>query len=480
MDIEPDEMAAGHQDGMRCAEVPEFKRLRYFYGQMLGVHDFQSEQDYFREKIKLHNRCLHGYGVGCGLLVVPAPEDAPCGSEANAKQTELHEKLRAVESAIAAAANDQQRLAALQAQRETVQRNLDAAGPGGPAAPAPARVAVECGFALDCDGNEIVVRRPLSVDLVASLDSAERQLVQHQAVTLYLSICYCEQPVDPVRPVLQDACGARVDCSYGKLRDAVRIRVSTTPPQADLRCEPCCTPCHEPCLLLARIRDFRHGVPLSVTAIDNSVRRPLGPCQATTITGISWTHGAAYSNSDAARILGGGTDAGAATDGIKITFSRPVLVSTLTPGVIDFVVIEGGATRGAGVYQLEGEFIGLDPAKDTASEFRYRYTGDENLDQGDRVIIVVRCAFILDACCRPVDGAHVGGRVPMLADVEFAPFRRPAVLKDCVRAPGGHGPWTSGAGTPGASFESWFYVTNPTNAAEKAAPDRTDEGEERP
>jgi hypothetical protein len=57
------------QNGHPGAEVPQFDRLQYFYGQMLGVRDFRTEQEFFREKIKLHNRCLHGHGIVCGLVV---------------------------------------------------------------------------------------------------------------------------------------------------------------------------------------------------------------------------------------------------------------------------------------------------------------------------------------------------------------------------------------------------------------------------
>ena len=46
-----------------CAPVPDLRRLNYFFGQMLGVDDFRGEQSYFRDKHKLHNRCLHGYGT---------------------------------------------------------------------------------------------------------------------------------------------------------------------------------------------------------------------------------------------------------------------------------------------------------------------------------------------------------------------------------------------------------------------------------
>lgn len=44
----------------------KFKRLNYYHGMLLTEEDFQAEQEYFREKMKLHNR-LHGYGVVWGL-----------------------------------------------------------------------------------------------------------------------------------------------------------------------------------------------------------------------------------------------------------------------------------------------------------------------------------------------------------------------------------------------------------------------------
>jgi len=55
---------------------PLFKRNRYFFGKMMSEKDFQDEQDYFREKHKLHNRFLHGYGVVTGLEV-SASDDPP-------------------------------------------------------------------------------------------------------------------------------------------------------------------------------------------------------------------------------------------------------------------------------------------------------------------------------------------------------------------------------------------------------------------
>jgi hypothetical protein len=45
------------------------KRVRYFTGQFLSADDFETEQLYFRDKLRCHNRFLHGYGVVTGLEV---------------------------------------------------------------------------------------------------------------------------------------------------------------------------------------------------------------------------------------------------------------------------------------------------------------------------------------------------------------------------------------------------------------------------
>lgn len=47
-----------------------FERNRYFYGKLLTVRDFESEQKYFNDKRRLLNRLLYGVGVVSGLQVV--------------------------------------------------------------------------------------------------------------------------------------------------------------------------------------------------------------------------------------------------------------------------------------------------------------------------------------------------------------------------------------------------------------------------
>lgn len=393
-------------DGTACADLPELKRLNYFHGQMLGAHDLRTEQAYFREKIKLHNRCLHGYGTVCGLKLATVPAARDCAGDGEQGSGDRHQ----------------------------------------------GRLVLEAGLALDCEGNEIIVPRPYVFDPWHLLSPDDRSMAETEGgVDLYLSICHCEQPADPVRPVLANACGATPECSHGKLRDTFRLRLSSDQPPADTRCETCCTCCADACLLLARICGFRKDAP--PRSIDNGVRRLVAAdtYPPTTITGISWVHGATYTPDEAARLIGspGGES------GIEVTFSRPVLASTLRTGVVDLWVIEGGHTRNAGVYYLEGQFDEVGGAPAVAS-FRFTYQGDERLNPGDRLMITIRCAFILDQCCRPVDGAHVGGMVPLVAGREQPdPARADA---PCGTKPPGYGPWTSGAGTPGSTFESWIFI----------------------
>ncbi len=51
------------------SEQKPFERLRFFNGRLLTAGDFALEQNYFRGKLKLHNRALHGFGIVSGLKV---------------------------------------------------------------------------------------------------------------------------------------------------------------------------------------------------------------------------------------------------------------------------------------------------------------------------------------------------------------------------------------------------------------------------
>src|ERR1700735_952312 len=48
------------------AELP-----RYYPRQLITPDDLTLEQNYFRDRMRRHNRLLHGWGVACGALVCP-------------------------------------------------------------------------------------------------------------------------------------------------------------------------------------------------------------------------------------------------------------------------------------------------------------------------------------------------------------------------------------------------------------------------
>ena len=61
-------------DTSTCAELigTAVERLHFFSGQVLSARDLESEQRSTRERMRRHNRLLHGRGVVCGLLVSAA------------------------------------------------------------------------------------------------------------------------------------------------------------------------------------------------------------------------------------------------------------------------------------------------------------------------------------------------------------------------------------------------------------------------
>jgi len=57
------------------AELP-----RYYPRQLITPDDLTLEQNYFRDRMRRHNRLLHGWGVACGAIVCPATTPNPDGT----------------------------------------------------------------------------------------------------------------------------------------------------------------------------------------------------------------------------------------------------------------------------------------------------------------------------------------------------------------------------------------------------------------
>ena len=64
--------ALGDSRTSACATL---KRPHFFAGQLLDAATLQGEQDYHRDKLRRHNRILHGFGIvsGLGVYVEPRP-----------------------------------------------------------------------------------------------------------------------------------------------------------------------------------------------------------------------------------------------------------------------------------------------------------------------------------------------------------------------------------------------------------------------
>lgn len=221
-------------------ELAMLERVRYFQRQLLTADDMTTDQDYFRQKLRRHNRFLHGWGSVCGLEVIAAPT------------TE-----------------------------------------------APWRARVDAGYALGPYGDEIWVGEPVHLDLAGcgpgtATDPCEPSLLHvqpGQGGVLYIAIKYAECLA---RPVLAMPAGCGCDeeaCEYSRVRDSFQIEClaelppSHEPVPPELICDliaahklPTCPPCPEdPWVVLARVTlPATIGAPLANTMIDNvSVRRQL-------------------------------------------------------------------------------------------------------------------------------------------------------------------------------------------------------------
>lgn len=454
-------------DSEGCVSMPDFERLQYYYGRSLTVADFQAEQQYFLEKLRLHNRCFHGTGIVCGLEVHPAPAPDDCDSHQRRERREIEQEQRAADVQQATpkteepSKQDRDEPTQAEVRKEIGERRKEELPDCDDREETPPRLSVDCGWAIDCHGREIIVRRPQTLELHKLLSADDRRtLEQHRSRMFVLSVCYCEQETYRTRPVVRDSCEIVDPCKYGRVREGYRFTLTLLDDRAGTAaqvndehptpCSNCCDPCEQECVVLAHIRwDGKSEV--TVDDIQWQPRRDVSVVQPTVITEVSWQHGARYSREVAADILG--TNNGG---GIEVRFSNAVYAETLQPGVVDLWRIQGGRGLAGLISHIEGDYVDK-PPEDRISRFRYRDCSGEPLANGDRVLITIRTNFILDTCCRPVDGDHVGGLVPQLDGYgRRYPSKGPErQMPICAKRPN---PWTTGNGRPGATFESWFFI----------------------
>lgn len=391
-----------------CANIPSFERPTYHFGQLLGAAEFIAQHDYLAEKLKLLTRRALGHGIVCGL--------------------ETRIELRRPEDC----------------------------SPSGPVQERWYAV-VSPGLAIDCHGELLVVRNEIPVPLLAKLPPDQKDAVVDGG-PVYVGLCFDTRWTCPTRPFPHgsgETCEAE---EYAFVRDDVAVIVRSKWPE-DGGCDECCDACDQPCLPLVRVNQVADAGSWTYQ-LDHTVRRYLGRNQLTTITGIGWNHGGTYTRDEADALL---------ASGLPVRFSADVATATLKPGVVDVIVYQGGAPPAGYLYRKVVD-LGLTDSEYTR-ELLIRFREDERLQRGDRVQIVIKGDFILDRCCRALDGNHIGGAVPSLTSDGNSNYSAPAGSDRCPSPPGRPGPWTSGNGTEGGTFESWFEVetSKPPITTEPAA-----------
>ncbi len=215
----------------------KLERVNYFNRQLLTADDMTTERDYFLQKLRRHNRFMHGWGVVCGLAVTAAPDNQ-----------------------------------------------------------SPWLVKIGSGYALGPYGDEIFVGDAVYFDLEACINGGTTSPCEPNMVTsgsagtstiAYLAIKYAECLARPVQ-IAASGCGCDSDpCQYSRIRDSFQIQclpeLPPQPPPPPGLCQvvrggklASCPPCpDDPWVVLAKIiLPSASTMKITNSSIDNvSVRR---------------------------------------------------------------------------------------------------------------------------------------------------------------------------------------------------------------
>ena len=141
-----------------------FSRPKYFSGKLLTAEDFQDEQNYFVEKRRLHNRYIHGFGIVCGLDISLKDES----------------------------------------------------------------LIVEAGYALDCEGNDIVICEPFEMDLP---DKDKKEV--------FVGLKYHEVETEPVPQIKMPEHTEEDSTLYSRIQESFEIQYETENPLSKHRLDKC-------------------------------------------------------------------------------------------------------------------------------------------------------------------------------------------------------------------------------------------------
>jgi hypothetical protein len=431
-------------------DLDRFCRNHYFTGKLLTARDLTLEQRYMRDKLRLHHRVLHGWGVACGLLVKPHPYCPDL------------------------------------------------------------RIIVEPGVAIDQCGYEIVVPIPVEIELPRPSrkrmnadnpcppdeqghDTGKEKYAANgrqqyggnergrtneykswrepcdpaePSVPLAVCIRYaeCEEEFAPA-PFDECGCNAANRRQPSRICEGFAIELRLEEPDriepcAETNCadlfrqalEPCAQPQRPNCIPLAFIEDYRRGETVIEQRINNRDYRPLlasthllervlrcladrAPGQTLTrVQDIGWTHAQEYHCHDFLKFYTGNSES---EGSFSVEFESPVR-SDAWNRTFQAIVVRDRGRGPAG--QLE-----LAPARVWQSADRRRcylqidrsWAEQELRDIRFDVYLTLRCGLILDDDGRPVDGNLLAR---LVEDDKYL-----------VAPP-------TGNGLPGGTLESWITV----------------------
>jgi hypothetical protein len=214
------------------------ERPRYYARQLITADDLTLEQDYFRNRLRLHNRLLHGWGIVCGAVVEKAPKPG------NATQHE------------------------------------------------PWKVVIKPGYLLGPYGDEIVIDCERTFDLraesligvmgepcIEEIDPWCSEVPESQdSGDLFVAVRYREVKTRPVR-VQPTGCSCDdTSCEYSRLRDGYEIKALRACPDSHTEPEDepgACPPCpEEPWVVLAKVVVAANG---DISNIGDDCRRTIQP-----------------------------------------------------------------------------------------------------------------------------------------------------------------------------------------------------------
>lgn len=423
------------------------ERNRYYTGKYMTARDFAADQEYFLSRSRLQNRLLHGWGIVCGLRVLPHP-NADC-----------RENWVVIKSGVALDCSGREifvhKDTALEIPLDDLPDPGDNSDPGSGTS-----VAFNSSSAWpqddddDYDDDDDELAR--DADSASSEHVTAEEYAQWPEDGLLVCLRYTEQRIETV-PALY----AEGQCDSSRM-EANRIReVGTLEIHrlSDMRedcwrapgggwnvpfvddcdqplpgpggtCLDADCPCHGcvPLALLVRKRHRKAGEPGFEIDLRGRRRLPTPSHYLTHIMGINWPHGGEVTLRQLHRYMDGGLkirfnrriiDAGDMGAGINpYTFQvqyggvQKVLEFLPSASQDDPYLMDDGCTA---VYNLHPDYISP----------RHR----SNI-VGSIVYITLKCDFILDCHDLPVDGEHLAGRLP------------------------------SGNGSPGGIFHSWFSVVH--------------------